>query len=87
MVVGDDMDRHAIVAADKSRTRGIIDMPTTVLNPPQAKGGHGSPRNRQEKAETKCWYCGVKGHRESEWWKKRSDSDKPRSSIAEQGNR
>ena len=29
---------------------------------------------------TDCWYCGRKGHRESECWKRRADSDKAGSS-------
>ena len=36
MVVEDQVDRHAMVAADKSRIKGIIDMQITILNPPQA---------------------------------------------------
>ena len=27
-----------------------------------------------------CWYCGKKGHRERECWKKRADTDKSGSS-------
>ena len=34
--VGDEVDRHAIVAADKSKIRGKIDMSITVHDPPQA---------------------------------------------------
>ena len=37
-------------------------------------------QNRQSKVDTECWYCGKKGHRESECWKKQADSDKAGSS-------
>ena len=33
-----------------------------------------------------CWYCGKKGHKESECWKKRVDTDKSGSSKAKHGN-
>ena len=36
MVMENTMDRHAIVAADKSKIRGKIDMSITVHDPPQA---------------------------------------------------
>ena len=38
MVVEDEVDRHAMVAANKIRIRGIIDMPTIVPDPPEAGG-------------------------------------------------
>ena len=43
MVMEDEVDRHAMVAADKSRIIGIIDMLTTVPNPPQARGDKAAP--------------------------------------------
>ena len=36
MVVENVVDQHTMVMADKSRIRGIIDMPTTDLDPPRA---------------------------------------------------
>ena len=38
MGMDDEVDRHAIVAADKSKKEGTGVVPTTVLNPPQARG-------------------------------------------------
>ena len=38
MGVEDELDRHALVAADKSRKEGIDVVPTAVLDPPQAEG-------------------------------------------------
>ena len=35
---------------------------------------------------TDCWYCGQKGHRESECWKKKADSDRSGSGRTEQEN-
>ena len=34
--VANKVDRHAMVATNKSKHKGIIDMPAIVLNPPQA---------------------------------------------------
>jgi hypothetical protein len=48
--------------------------------PSISRGSHGSARSRQEKVASECWYCGKKGHRESECWKKKVDSDKAGSS-------
>ena len=38
-------------------------------------GPSGSRGSRGETAPD-CWYCGKKGHRESEYWKKRAESGK-----------
>ena len=38
MFVEDEVDRHAMATIDKSRVRGIIDMPTTIPDPPQVGG-------------------------------------------------
>ena len=53
-----------------------------------SKGSQGIARNGQAKTVLECWYCGKKDHRESECWKKRSDSHRPRSGSGrtEQGN-
>ena len=42
---------------------------------------------RQGKAIAECWYCGKKGHRESECWKKRADSERTGSGHTDKGNR
>ena len=34
--------------------------------PSGSRGSRGSIENRQGKPATECWYCGMKGHRESE---------------------
>ena len=44
------VDQHAMVAADNSRIRGIINMPTTVLDPPWG----GESRRRQKPAREGC---------------------------------
>ena len=66
MVVENAVDRHAVVATNKSRTRGIIDMPTSIPDPRQAGGSKGSSGNRQGKAATDFWYCPWKGYGENE---------------------
>ena len=38
MVMENMEDRHAMEAADEGRTRGIIDMPTTVQDTPRVGG-------------------------------------------------
>ena len=38
------VDRHAMVAVDESRTRGIIDMPTAVPDPPRIGGVKEAPK-------------------------------------------
>ena len=43
MVMEDEVDRHAMAAADKSRIRGIINMSTVVPDPPQARGVKAAP--------------------------------------------
>ena len=44
MLVEDDVDRRAMVAANKSRIKGIIDMPTTIVDSPQERGGMAVPK-------------------------------------------
>ena len=53
MGVEDEVGRLARVATDKSRNKGIAEVPIAV-----------------------CWYCGKRGHKKSECWKKRADSEK-----------
>ena len=52
-----------------------------------SRGSQASARNLQGKPATDCWYCGHKGHRESECWKKKVDSYKSGSSKTKHGNR
>ena len=37
--------------------------------------------------EAECWYCGKKGHKESECWKKRADSNRAGSSRGDADRR
>ena len=64
------LDRHTLVAIDKSRKEGTEVVPST------SRGSQSGAGYRQAKTEIEYWYCGTKGHRESECWKKRADSDK-----------
>ena len=54
---------------------------------PSGNRGSRGDENRQGKSATECWYYGKKGHRESECWKKRTDSDKSGSGKADRENR
>ena len=40
----------------------------------------------RQKKSTDCWYCGKKGHRESESWKKKANSNRAELGITESGN-
>ena len=55
--------------------------------PSHSRGSQGGARNQQGKPMVECWYCGKKGHRESECWKKKADSDKSGLCKAKHGNR
>ena len=44
MVMENMEDRHAMEAADEGRTRGIIEMPTTISDLPQAGGAKAVPK-------------------------------------------
>ena len=59
-------------AVDDIKEGGTEVMPTATPDPPETTGVEGD-ENRQGKAIADCWYCGKKGHRESECWKKRAD--------------
>ena len=48
-----------VEAADKSKT-------DSSSAPSESRGSQSSTGNRQAKVETECWYCGWKGHRESQ---------------------
>ena len=41
-----------------------------------SRGSQSDAGNRKAKADTECWYCGKKGHKESECWKKCTHSNK-----------
>ena len=38
MVVADEVDQHIMMEADKSKIERIINMSTTILDPPRARG-------------------------------------------------
>ena len=48
MVVVDEAEQHAMEAADRSRTRGIIEMSTTVPDPPRVGGVKAMPETGKE---------------------------------------
>ena len=50
--------------------------------PSTIRGSQGGDGSRIVKI-TDCWYCGKKGHKESEYWKKKADSDKAESSSVD----
>ena len=54
---------------------------------PSGNRGSRGDENRQGKSAAECWYCGKKGHKENECWKKRADSDKTGSGHTDKGNR
>ena len=84
MGVEDEVVRHAIAAANKSRIKGMEIVPRVVprvvRDPPRVGGVKAASETK-----TKCWYCGKKGHRESECWKKRTDSNKSGSRKTRKG--
>ena len=61
---------------DQRRTCTEV-MPTDDNNsgPSRNRGSRGD-ENRQGKSIAECWYCGKKGHKESECWKKGADSER-----------
>ena len=62
--------------------------PDRNCGPSENRGSRGD-ENRQGKSAAECWYCGKKGHKESECSKKRADSEKTGSGSGqtEKGNR
>ena len=62
MDVEDEASRCTIQADNNSRSSGNR----------ESRGDE----NRQGKSTAECWYCGKKGHRESECWKKCADLDR-----------
>ena len=56
MVLAVEVDRHAMVATDKSRIKGIIDMPTTVLDPPRVGGVKAVPETSKQRPQ---WNAGI----------------------------
>ena len=51
------------------------------FGPSGRRGSQGGTDNREGKPIAKCWYCGKKGYKESECWKKRVDSEKSASRL------
>ena len=49
MVLVDELDQHAMEAADKSKNEGIIIMPTTVSDPPEAGGVKAAPGTNKQR--------------------------------------
>ena len=46
-----EVGQHALEAADWSKTRGIIEMPTTVPDPPRVGGVKAAPEVRKERSQ------------------------------------
>ena len=65
MVVEDEVDERTQMVADMNRTRGTIEVPTIVMDHPQARGVRVVPEDGKKKPLT-IGYCGRKGHKESE---------------------
>ena len=68
MGVEDEASRCAMEAAEEIKEGGN--------SGPSGNRGSRSDEYRQGKTIAECWYCGKKGHRESECWKKRTDSER-----------
>ena len=73
--------------SSQEQNRRHRDNADNSFKPFTSMGSQGGVRNRQSKANTECWYCGKKGHRESECWKKCVDLDKYGSNKFGEGNR
>ena len=56
MIVVDEALRHTMEAVDKSKTEGIIVMPTTVLDPPKVGGVKAVPETGKESPQ---WNVGI----------------------------
>ena len=78
VVVVDKASRCTMEAADGTKEEGTEVIPTTIPDPPEA-GGVEATKTGKGKSVVECWYCGKKGHKESECWKKCTDSEKTRS--------
>ena len=75
VVVVDKASRCTMEAADGTKEEGTEVIPTTIPDPPEA-GGVEATKTGKGKSVVECWYCGKKGHKESECWKKKANSDK-----------
>ena len=49
MVMVDKVGRHPMEAANKSKTEGIIEMPTTIPDPPETRGVKAAPDTGKER--------------------------------------
>ena len=58
LVVADELDRHTMVAVNKSRKEGIVYRggADNSSRPSTSRGSQGGAGNWQAKAETKRWY-------------------------------
>ena len=61
----DEASRCAMEATDEIKVEGTEMMLTANPDPPEIGGNRGD-ENRQGKSIAECWFCGKKGHRESE---------------------
>ena len=63
MVVVDEAGRHAMEASDKSKTEGIIIMPTTVPDRPEARGVKPALETSKRSPLLVLWPEGSQGER------------------------
>ena len=64
-----EVDRPRNEGGRQEQNRRHRDSADRSFGPSTSKGSENGTRNRQETADTECWYCGKKGHRGSECWK------------------
>ena len=70
-----EASRCAMVAGRRNQGRRHRNDADSNSEPSGNRGSRGD-QNRQGKSAAECWYCGKKGHRESECWKNRADSER-----------
>ena len=49
MVVADEVDQHIMMEADKSKIERIINMSTTILDAPRARGVKAAPKTSKQR--------------------------------------
>ena len=74
--VGDEVDRHAIVVANRSRKEGTEAVPTTVPYPPQGGGVKAAPETGKQRPKRNVGTLVGRAIERERLLKKHSDSDK-----------
>ena len=86
MVVDDEADQHAIMAADMSKTEGTIGVATTTTDPPQV----GGVKVESEVSKTKPLTVGTmvgRDTRKVNGWKKKADLHKGKRAMSVERDR